>query len=206
MPEGGRTRARHTRGVTQPPYPPQPPPYVAPPPLPRRPRPRKVWFFVGGGLMVLAFVVFVGALVLTFGRFTQDAVFAAGETPVEVDLPAGTERALYSDSGFSVDCTATDGRGANVEFRPVSGDFTFNQWTAVARFDTGDGNLTFDCVETSPGTQVRIGPLPSAGGFVAAVLVGILLPLALGLIGLVILIVTTVLWSTGAPRETPRTT
>jgi len=30
--------------------------------------------------------------------------------------------------------------------------------------------------------------------------------LVLGLIGLVILIVTTVLWSTGAPRETPGTT
>jgi hypothetical protein len=195
-----------TRRVTQPPYPPQPTPYAGPPPPPRRPRPRKVWFFVGGGLMVLAFVVFVGTLILTFGRFTQDAVFAAGETPVEVDLPAGTERALYSNSGFSVDCTATDGTGANVEFRPVSGEFTFNQWTAVSRFDTGDGHLTFDCVETSPGTQLRIGALPSAGGFLAAVAVGILLPMALGLIGLMILIVTTALWATGAPRGAAGTT
>ena len=187
--------------MTQPPYPPQPPPYAGPPPAPRRPRPRKVWFFVGGGLMVLAFVLFVGTLILVFGMFLRaDAAFAASETPVEVELPAGTERALYANTGFSVDCTATDGTGAEVEFRPVAGEFTFNQWTAVSRFDTGDGNLTFDCVETSPGSQVRIGDLPSAGGFVAGLVVGILVPLVLGLIGLVMLIVTSIRWATGTPR------
>jgi len=192
--------------VSQPPYSPQPPPYAGPPPPPLRPRPRKVWFFVGGGLMVLAFVLFVGTLILVFGMFLQaDAEFAASETPVEVELPAGTERALYSNTGFSVDCTATDGTGAEVEFRPVSGEFTFNQWTALSRFDTGDGHLTFDCVETSPGSQVRIGDLPSAGGFVAGLVLGILAPLVLGLIGLVMLIVTSIRWATGAPRETPGT-
>jgi hypothetical protein len=166
-----------------------------------------VWFFVGGGLMVLAFVVFVGTLILVFGMFLQaDAEFAASETPVEVELPAGTERALYANTGFSVDCTATDGTGAEVEFRPVSGEFTFNEWTALSRFDTGDGHLTFDCVETSPGSQVRIGDLPSAGGFVAGLVLGILVPLVLGLIGLVMLIVTSIRWATGAPRETPGTT
>jgi hypothetical protein len=192
--------------VSQPPGPPQPPPYAGPPPAPRRPRPRKVWFFVGAGLMVLAFGLFVGTLILTFGTFLRaDATFAAGETPVEVDLPAGTERALYANTGFSVDCTATDGTGTEVEFRPVAGEFTFNQWTAVSRFDTGDGHLTFDCVETSPGSQVRIGDLPSAGSFVAGLVVGILVPLVLGLIGLVILIVTSIRWASGAPRETPGT-
>ena len=190
--------------MSQPPYPPQPPPYAGPPPPPRRKRPRKVWFFVGGGLMVLSFVVFLGAVVLTLGPLTQeDASFAVSETPVEVDLPAGTERALFADTGFSVDCTATDGSGANVEFRPVKGEFTFNQWTALSRFNTGDGNVTFDCVETSPGSQVRIGDLPSAGGFVAALVGGILVPLVLGLTGLVMLIVTAIRWATGAPRDAP---
>ena len=188
-----------TRSVAQTPYPPQPPP--------RPPRPRKVWFLVGGGLMMLAFVLFVGTLIVTFGRFAQaDAVFAASDPPVEVDVPAGTERTLYVDASVPVDCSATDGTGANVEFRPMSGEFTFNQWTAVSRFDTGDGHLTIDCAETSPASQFRIGALPSAGGFVAGLLVGILLPFVRGVIGLVMLIVTTVLWSTRAPREAPGTT
>ena len=178
------------------------PPYAGPTPPPRRERPRKAWFFVGGGLILLAFVVFGGALVLTLWPLTQeDASFAASDTPVEVHLPADTERALFANTGFSVDCTATDGAGAEVEFRPVTGELTVNQWTALSRFDTGDGNLTFDCVETSPGSQVRIGDLPSAGGFVAGLVVGILVPLVLGLIGLVMLIVTSIRWATGAPRD-----
>src|SRR5688572_3863045 len=122
---------------SQPPYGGPPPQYAAPP---RRKRPRKIWFFIGGALIVLAPIIFVGALFTVLRPLTQeDAVFAAADTPVQVDLPAGEERALFSDRGVSADCSAVDGAGEEVQFRPVTGEFTFNEWTAVARFDTGDG-------------------------------------------------------------------
>ncbi len=182
-----------------------PPPYGAQQPYagpPRRQRPRALWFFVGGGLILLAPVIFVASLFTVLSPLmNEDAVFEAADSPVQVSLPAGEERALFS-SGSVADCTATDGTGAEVEFRSVTGDFTINEWTAVARFDTGDGDLTFDCAE-SPlgGDRLRIGELPSTGGFVAGTVVGIVVPLVLGLVGLLMLIVVTVLYATGAPRQ-----
>lgn len=182
----------------QPPYGAQPP-YAGPP---RRQRPRALWFFVGGGLILLAPVVFVASLFTVLSPLmNEDAVFEAADSPVQVSLPAGEERALFSSGGVTADCSATDGAGDEVEFRSVTGDFTINEWTAVARFDTGDGDLTFDCTGTSSGDRLRIGELPSTGGFVAGIVVGIVVPLVLGLVGLLMLIVVTVLYATGAPRE-----
>lgn len=192
--------------------PPPPPPYGAPQPHgspppyagpPRRQRPRALWFFVGGGLILLAPVVFVASLFTVLSPLmNEDAVFEAADSPVRVSLPAGEERALFSSGGYSADCSATDGAGDEVEFRSVTGDFTINEWTAVARFDTGDGDLTFDCAETSGGGErLRIGELPSTGGFVAGIGIGVVVPLVLGLVGLLMLIVVTVLYATGAPRQ-----
>lgn len=186
---------------SQPPYGGQQPPYAAPPP--RRRRPRKIWFVIGGALIVLAPIVFVGALFTVLRPLTQeDAVFAASDTPVQVDLPAGEERALFSSSGSGADCTATDGAGEQLGLRPVTGDFTYNEWTAMARFDTGDGDVTFECSDSrGVGERVRVAQLPSTGGFVAGIVVGVVAPLLLGGIGLLMLIVTAVLYATGAPRN-----
>lgn len=182
-----------------------PPPYGSPPPYagpPRRQRPRALWFVVGAGLIVLAPVVFVASLFTVLSPLmSEDAVFDVADSPVQVSLPAGEERALFSSGGYSVDCSATDGAGDEVELRSVTGDFTINEWTAVSRFDTGDGDLTFECA-ASPGggDRVRIGELSSTGGFVADIVIGVVVPLILGAIGLVMLIVVTVLYATGAPR------
>ena len=95
----------------------------------------------------------------------------------------------------------TDSAGNAVELRPVAGDFTVNEWTAVARFDTGDGDLTFECGGESPDSEIRIGALPSTGGFVTGIVVGIVVPLVLGGTGVIWLIVLAVLYGTGAPRQ-----
>lgn len=178
-----------------------PPQYAAPP---RRRRPRKIWFFIGGALIVLAPIIFVGALFTVLRPLTQeDAVFAVSDSPVQLDLPAGEERAVFSDRGVSADCSAVDGSGAELDFRPVSGDFTFNEWTAVSRFDTGDGDVTFTCEGLYPNSEVRIAQLPSTGVFVAGIVIGVVAPLVLGLVGFLMLIITAILYASGAPRTQP---
>ena len=182
-----------------------PPPYAAPPP--RRPRPRARWFVVGGVLLVLAPVAFVGALLLTLRPLmAEDAVFAADGQSHQVRLPAGEERAIYVD-GASADttCEVTDGAGDPVDLRSPGGDFTYNEWEATAVFDTGDGDTTFTCTGSDPTDRVRIASVPSVGGLIGGVVGAVLLPLLLGLAGLITLVVTGVLWATGAPRA-PRGT
>ena len=45
--------------------------------------------------------------------------------------------------------------------------------------------------------------LPTTEGFVGGLLIGILVPLALGVAGLVVLVVTGILFATGRPRHEP---
>ena len=194
----------------QPPPPPQQPPYGgqppygAPPPYaapPKKPRPRALWFVVGGVLLVLAPLVFVGALFSVLRPLTQeDAVFVADGQAHTVDLPAGEERALFYEDLSDASCTGVGANGDPIDLRPITGEFTYNEWTAVGRFDTGDGAVTFTCQSAEGDEEVRIAQLPSTGTFIAGLLVGLIVPLVLGLIGIVILIVTGVLWATRPPR------
>jgi hypothetical protein len=117
-----------------------------------------------------------------------------------VSVTAGEERALFTPQGSSATCSVTDGSGTDLRLRGVSGEFTVNEWQAVARFDTGDGDLTVTCDGGGMTGEVRIGQLPSGGTFVAGLLVGILVPIVLGGAGLVVLIVTAVLYASRPPR------
>src|SRR5690242_20348124 len=110
----------------EPPYPPpQAPPYGAGPATgPVRYRPRARWFVVGAGLLVAAVVLFVGALFAILGPlFHQDAVFPTAE-PHTINVPAHSERALYTDGGSGLTCSAVDGSGAALPLRLVTGSFT----------------------------------------------------------------------------------
>jgi hypothetical protein len=170
-------------------------------PQPTRFRPRARWWVVGGVLLVLAPIVFVASLFTVLGPlFREDAVFPADGEPHQVSLAAGEERALFTPQGATVRCSSVDSSGADVELRSVGGDFTVNEWQAVARFDTGDGDVTFTCEGTAMTDQVRVGSLPTGATFVVGLLVGILVPLALGTSGLVVLVVTGVLHATRPPR------
>ncbi len=183
----------------EPPYqqPGQPPPYGA---APVKYRPRARWFVIGAGLVLAAIALFVGALVAILGPlFHEDAVFPASE-PHTINVPAHSQRALYSDGDSGLTCSAVDGTGTALPLRLVTGDFTVNQWTAVFRFDTGDGEVTLDCSLTGDSSQVRVGELPSTGTFVIGLVVGILGPLVLGLAGVLILVITFIRSLTRQPR------
>src|SRR5262245_48790322 len=121
-----------------PPSPPPPPPYGAP--EPRRQRPRPVWFVVGAVLVVLAPIAFVGALFFTLRPLTrEDDQFTVADTPRQLSLPADEERALFTEGGHAVACDVTDGSGNAVTLESPGGEFSYNEWAAVARFETGDG-------------------------------------------------------------------
>ena len=133
----------------------------------------------------------------------EDAVFGVDETPVTVDLPADEERALFFEDLSDATCNGRRRRPATpIDFRSVTGDFTYNEWTAAARFDTGDGDVTFTLPGRRPGRRARSGsrscprPARSSPGCWSALIV----PIMLGLIGIVILIVTGVLWATRPAR------
>jgi hypothetical protein len=66
-------------------------------------------------------------------------------------------------------------------------------------FDPGSGELRIICAEA--GAPAQIGPAPHMGTFVGGILGTILVPLGLGLLGLVVLIVTGVRFANGAPRK-----
>jgi hypothetical protein len=126
-------------GPYQPPY--QAPPYGADP---VKYRPKARWFVIGAGLILAAIALFAAALVAILGPlFHEDAVFPASE-PHTINVPAHSQRALYSDGDSGLTCSAVDGTGTALPLRLVTGDFTVNQWTAVFRFDTGDGEVTLD--------------------------------------------------------------
>lgn len=175
----------------------QPPPYGA---EPVKYRPRARWFVIGAGLVLAAIALFAAALVAILGPlFHEDAVFPASE-PHTINVPAHSQRALYSDGDSGLTCSAVDGTGAVLPLRLVTGHFTVNQWTAVFRFDTGDGEVTLDCGLTGDASQVRVGELPNTGTFVIGLVVGILGPLALGLAGALILVITFIRYLTRQPR------
>jgi hypothetical protein len=160
-----------------------------------------MWFFVAGALILLAPLIFVGALFSVLRPLTQeDAVFSSGDGPVQVDLPAGEERAIFTDGVGGSQCRASDGDG-ELELRGVTGDFTYNEWTAIHRFDTGDGDVTLECRSEFGDDRYRVAQLPSTGGFVAGIVIGVVAPLLLGGVGLIWMLILVVLAATGAPRE-----
>lgn len=176
------------------------PPYGVPP-VHQKYRPRARWFVVGVALLVLAGVVFVGGLFLVLRPLSQeDAIVAAGEGPVTLDVPAGEERAIYRRDGEPVTCTVTDADGEEQEVRGVSGSFTYNEWTADRRFDTGAGDVVVECTSSVEGAEARIAQLPSTATFVVGLLVAVLGPIVLGFAGLVTLVVTGILYAVRPAR------
>lgn len=190
-------------------YPPHQPPHQPPNQLgqpPRKPRPRVVWFVVGGTLLLLAPIVFAAALFATLRPLTQsDGVFPADGAPHQVTVDAGERRAIFVPAGgFTSDCTVVDGSDQELTLRPVQGTFTTTsdgqEFSAVARFESGDGQLTITCAGLDQ-HLVRIGQIPSAGSLFTGIGIGIAAPIVLGTTGLIILIVTGILFATRPPRR-----
>jgi len=175
-------------------------PYGARPP---KPRPRVVWFVVGGALLLAAVAVFGIGLYLTASRATTtDATFRTDEGEVRVESPAGERRMLFVPEGAPVpECTVSDGSTERPLDDPA-GTTTVTtggeEWEGLATFDSGDGALRISC--TGGPTTVRVGE-PLGASFVVGLLVTLLLPAVLGVAGLAVLVVTTILFATRAPRR-----
>lgn len=185
------------------------PSYAAPPPgagpRPPKSRPRKRWFAVGALLLVAAAVVFgVGLWWTLRGATTTDAVVDATASDVGVGVEPGTRRMLYADQDDPVvDCRLTDADGETIELDPSRVDTTVTTegrtWTGRATFTSATAEITVRCDGPS-GALVRIGS-PLGGSFAVGIALTILGPLVLGGAGLVVLLVTTVLWLSRPPRQ-----
>lgn len=168
-------------------------------PLPTKYRPSGWWFVVGGGLIVAAVAAGIGLFIWTLSAFfsTDATVPADGQTHA-VTVGTDGDRMLWRDSAvLDPQCTVIDtATGAQVDLRPVNGDFTRDlherSWTGAFRFDPGSGALDVTCAE---GGGVEIGPAPSIGGFIGGIFASIAVPGLLGLFGLATLLVTGILWS-----------
>lgn len=183
--------------MTQPPYgTPSGYPPGHPPLPPQKKRPGWGWFVLGGGLIVAAAVVGVALFVWLLASFFEaDARVSADDRPYVVSVGTDGDRMLWLASGQS--CEVVDTQTYRpIPQEPMDGTLERSDSDGTrygdSRFDPGSGRLEVTC--TGGGT-VLVGPAPEVGSFVAGILLTILLPLGLGLLGLVILIVTGVLWA-----------
>jgi hypothetical protein len=190
-----------------PPPPPGPPPGPLPPSPAPKARPSAWWFVVGVVLLLLAALVLVVALVWGFrSLLVTDATVPVDGEPHAVGVDTDRDRMLYVDTGAEEPvCTVRDtATGEDLPTARPGGDFTRGtggtEWRGRWTVDPGSGELEVTCTGAA-GTEVQVGPAPSIGGFVVAVLVAVLVPLLLGGAGFVVLLVTGVLWATRPPRR-----
>lgn len=198
--------------MSQPP-PSYPVPSGYPPGYPGKPqkyRPSWWWFVVGGALIVLAGVTFVGFFVWALSGFLRsDALVPADGRAHTVSVGTDGDRMLWLDDD-SQTCQIEDlESGQPIQLRTVTGSYersdSSGDFDGLYRFDPGSGRLSVTCAAAMPGQSdsVLIGPMPRIGNFVVLLLLAILLPGLLGLAGLVVLLVTGILFTTRPAR--PRT-
>jgi hypothetical protein len=172
---------------------------------PRRTRPSGWWFVVGGGLVAAGIATGVGLFAWTvMGFMKTDATVAADGRPHLVLLEPGEPKMLWVHEYDAARCSILDrATGTELDHSPVTGSFTRStgrdEWVGDRRFDSGSGQLEVTCDRS--GGPAQIGPAPRVGAFVGGLLAMILVPLALGGAGLVVLVVTGVLFASGAPRK-----
>ena len=181
------------------------PPYDAAPPRGAR-RPSAWWFAVGGALVVLAATAGAILFVWTLSGFLDaDARVPADGTSHTVALDGDERRMLWTEDGLEQSCQVVQDDGREVTQRPVTGSFTRSEdgrdWTGASTFDVGSDSVV--SVTCTGGGKVVIGPAPAVDSFVLGLLATIFVPLLLGGSGLVVLIVTGVLFAI-RPRRGPR--
>lgn len=174
-------------------------------PAPTKVRPSWWWFVLGGGLLVAAVASGIGLFVWTLGGFlATDATVPVDERPHVVEVGTDGDRIIWTD--------ATDGRVSCVVVDRVSGGRVRDEYVDTDlrrddgsgervgrwRFDPGSGDLEVTCVSTPGAADVEIGPAPSLESFGLGILLTIGVPLLLGGLGVVVLLVTGILWSTRA--------
>lgn len=164
-------------------------------------------------LLVAGVGVGVTALVLTFRGFTavDGTVEPGGSATVVVgEGDPGATRLAWGVRGQPPRCDVVDAVTGDPVVRSGTGatytkDLGGRSWRGLFRFEPGSGRLEVTCA--AAGGPLQIGPAPGAG-LLGGLAAGVLLPLLLGGAGLVVLLVTTILFATRPPRaaQVPPTT
>ena len=194
----------------QPPYGNYQPPPIYPAyqkPVPSRRRPSAWWFVVGALMIVAGMAIGVLLIVQTVTTFTDvDAtVQADGETHA-ISVAADQDRMVWIHPGEPQNCSIVDAAdGQDVDFKGLDVDYVKDvgsgEWEGADTFDPGSGDLEITCDAT--GGEIQIGPAPAFGKFFGGLAAGILVPLALGGGGFVLLVLVGILYATGRPRNVP---
>lgn len=195
----------HQPGYPQ--QPGQPPGYPPGPQKPQKPRPSAGWFVLGSGLIIVAVVFGIAMFVWLLAGFLDfDTTVDADGQPHTVSVGTDRDRMLWMDS-TTQSCEVVDAdTGQPIPLRTVDGEFSRSDsngdFQGLQRFDPGSGHLEITCVQTDqgPAGTVLISAFPRIGSFVVAILVAVLVPSVLGLLGLIVLIWTGVLWSVRPAR------
>lgn len=156
--------------------------------------PRKRWIWIGGSLMALGAVAFVGLLIYGFVDFFRELSgferVAAGETSI-IDLDRGDY--LIFVEGYETSTVEIIGQSGLISLRPVTtaSEITVDDFHGLARY-------SFETSESGPVTVNNLGTARIAIGppFLGKIVRMVLLPFAVGgplfAIGGIMLIVTLV--------------
>jgi hypothetical protein len=180
---------------------------VPPPPTPTGHQqgvvkpPPSWWWFVGPVVLLLgSAALFAGMLVWTVSDLTQvDARVPVDGEPHAVTVPTDGDRMLFAQSSGELPCVVRTRDGRRIEQRDVFGDFTMTrdgrEWSGLTRFDPGDGRIVVSCTQSlsTPASEVLITRAVDVGGFVARIVGTILVPMALGGLGMLWAIILGVL-------------
>lgn len=166
-----------------------------------------MWFVVGVGLILVGLVAGVALFIWTLAPFfSTDARVPADGRPHVVEVGTDGDRMLWHDDDLAdPGCRLVDqASGRELSLRPVDHEFTratprHGDLIAAYRFAPGSGHLEVTCsgpVADDDGFEdVVIGPAPNIRSFVGGLIATIAVAAFLGLLGLVTLIVTGVLWT-----------
>jgi hypothetical protein len=182
--------------------------YISATPEPAKPakaRPSKVWFLVGGLLVVAGIVagIVLFVRIFTSGLLSVEATIEPDGTPHVVTVDTDGDRFLWEPQYGSADCTVADAdTGGTIMLEPVNGTFTrevnADAWQAVATFDPGSGHLSVTCSPAEGPAQ--IGPALEVEAFVLKIITAIVVPLLLIGLGLAVLIGVGILFAS-RPRR-----
>lgn len=168
-------------------------------------RPSALWY-------VLVVVLWVGAFVVAFISFKPFFdLIDAGITSTPNNGPV-----MVTGDGFTVysqndpadrSCTLTGSGSEIIKLDSFDVDFTLNttsasNYTALASTPegTGPGTYTLSCAGVGPRDSLGIGDRLDVGALAKRLVLGVFVPMAMGLLGLVILIVMLVKRHTSKSR------
>ncbi len=161
-----------------------------------RVRPRAAWYALPVVMWAAAAVLFVLALVAIANVVNAgvDRV-PAGSAGWRVTVPADGLTLYTTDPNSTADCTLMSPRGTStpLDTLNVTIEININGPTyyalGVTPKDLAPGQYTVTCSDISAGARLGTGPRVDVTALATRALWGLLLPLALGVIGLIVIIV-----------------